>query len=415
MTTHQDVAKRTGVLPSDPGQSATAREPVSIVCVFNAPEVRRDCLDRSIAALRHEVEDVDYIPVDNTASAFRSAGSALNHGARLARHEYVVFVHQDVYLHSLAALELAAGILATDSRFGVVGACGMDARGAVVGRIRDRICLLGEPIAAPNEVDSLDEVLFMAPRRLLLEHPLAEGPEFAWHGYAVEYGLRVKRLGRRVAAVPLPLTHNSLTTNLARLDQAHAAIARKYPALLPVRTTCGTITTRTPKAIEGQPFLASQRWRYRWLAAAPHAHSVRRAAGGGTIILNDIRFTIDDVIRAVPGAFHIFNVDPVDAFSKGRERVELLRWGKPVTYFAGDLRALAAEIDRRTPDLPLLITDLTLEDLACVVRLPKTGDRIVGVNEVVGCWVLLGCPMDAVPASWRAAAATPIGMRALGN
>jgi hypothetical protein len=398
-TTHQDDAKKMDVLYSDQDRSTATREPVSIVCVFNAPEVRQDCLDRSIEALRAEREDVDYIPIDNTTSTFGSAGSALNHGVRLARHEYVVFVHQDVYLHSLTALEVAAGLLATDSGLGVLGACGVDAQGALVGCIRDRTCLLGDSIAIAREVDSLDEVLFMAPKRLLLEHPLVEDPEFAWHAYAV----------------PLPLTHNSLTTNLARLAEAHAMIARKYPDRLPVRTTCGVVTAETPRAIGRQPFLASQRWRYRWLAATPRAYAVRRAAGGGTVVLTDIRFTIDDVIRAVPGPFRIFNLDPDDGFPEGHGPVELRRWDKPVVFSAGDLQALASEIARRPPGVPLLVTGLTLDDLSSVVCLTGSDDRIVGVHEVVGCWVLLGCPPDAVPSSWRGAAATPVGMRSLGS
>lgn len=396
-------------------QAEVVREPVSIVCVFNAPDVRRDCLDRSIETLRHQVRDVDYIPVDNTSGAFGAAGAALNHGVRLAKHDYVVFVHQDVYLHSLVALEVAAGILAADSGFGVLGACGVDASGAVVGRIRDRISLLGEPVVVPREVDSLDEVLFMAPRSLLIEHKLSEDSELAWHAYAVEYGLRVRALGRQVGVASLPLTHNSLTTNLARLDRAHAAIARSYPDLLPVWTTCGRITEDTSRTTKRRPLFAAHRWRYRWLAAAPRAHAARRAIGGGTVVLDDIRFTIDDVIRALPGQFRIFNLDPARDFPEGWEPLEVRRWERPVVSIAGDLDALAQEIERSPSGVPLLITNLTLDDLSSVARLPGIDDKIVGVHEVVGCWVLLGCPMAAVPASWQAAPAIPVGMRALGS
>src|SRR6185437_13789947 len=75
----------------------------------NDPEVRRHCLDRSIERLRPSSLEVDYVPVDNVDSAFSSAGAALNHGAALARNDYLVFVHQDVYLHSIEALERTAG------------------------------------------------------------------------------------------------------------------------------------------------------------------------------------------------------------------------------------------------------------------------------------------------------------------
>ena len=127
------------------------RLPVSVICVFNDPDVRRGCLDRSIADHRGEAE-VEYLPIDNVDGAFATAGAALNHGASLARHEHLVFVHQDVYLHSLAALEAAAGALADDPGIGLLGAIGVDASGELVGRIRDRVSLLGEPPDRPSEV-----------------------------------------------------------------------------------------------------------------------------------------------------------------------------------------------------------------------------------------------------------------------
>ena len=93
---------------------AVRRAPVSIVTVFNDAEVRQACLDRSLEAHRVEAPNTEYLPVDNVGGAFESAGAALNHGAARARHDYVAFVHQDVYLHSLTALEEAAGRLADD-------------------------------------------------------------------------------------------------------------------------------------------------------------------------------------------------------------------------------------------------------------------------------------------------------------
>ena len=129
------------------------------------PEVRRRCLDRSIAEHRDEAT-VEYLPIDNVDGSFATAGAALNHGASLARHEHLVFVHQDVYLHSLAALETAAGALADDRRSASWARWAWTA-GALVGRIRDRVLLLGDPPGAPTDVANLDEVLFMIPRRLV--------------------------------------------------------------------------------------------------------------------------------------------------------------------------------------------------------------------------------------------------------
>jgi hypothetical protein len=393
-----------------------SRRPVSIVCVFNAPLVREDCLDRSVEALRTEAPETEYIALDNTGSAFGSAGAALNEGARRARHEYVVFVHQDVALHSLRALEEAAGLLADDPALGLLGACGVDARGDVVGRIRDRVVLIGRSVTEAADVDSLDEVLFIAPRALLLEHPLSEDRDLAWHAYAVEYGLRVRELGRRVVVADLPVTHNSLTVNLARLDEAHAAVARAYPGRLPVRTTCGTINDRTPSSVGRRPFLQSHRWRYRWLRSTRTAHTARRAAGGAPVVLADIRLDVDDVIGAVPSPFHVFNVDPDHRFGRpaGGGELHLHRRGRPVTFHSGDREELLDVLRTRPPGTPVLVTNLLPEDLAAVVEVcDEALPPLVGWHESADCWLLVGCPTEALPVSWRNARATPLGLRKL--
>ena len=93
----------------------TSRTPVSIVCVFNDPEVLEQCLARSIAAGLSGAPDTEFLPVDNRGGAFSTAGAALNHGAGLAHNPVIVFVHQDVVLHSLEELERAAHILEGDA------------------------------------------------------------------------------------------------------------------------------------------------------------------------------------------------------------------------------------------------------------------------------------------------------------
>ena len=44
--------------------------------------MREACLDRSIDAHLGETANVDYVRVDNTAGQFKTAGAALNYGAR---------------------------------------------------------------------------------------------------------------------------------------------------------------------------------------------------------------------------------------------------------------------------------------------------------------------------------------------
>ena len=126
---------------------------LSIVCVFNNPQVRAECLDASIKASDGACE-IQYIPIDNTRQTFTSAGAALNHGARQAAHEFLVFVHQDVYLHSIDRLVEAAEWLTRDD-WGLLGACGITHDGvltSVANAVGVDIPAFGSGSAGPAEV-----------------------------------------------------------------------------------------------------------------------------------------------------------------------------------------------------------------------------------------------------------------------
>ena len=279
-------------------EAATAkRTPVTVVCVFNDPEVRAACLDRSLQDLAAEAPDTEYIPVDNTGHAHATAGDALNHGARMARHPVVVFVHQDVYLQSLRALEVAAALLLAEPTVGVVGAVGVDPSERLVGRIRDRVVLTGTQVRGLVAAESLDEVLFMVRRDDVLAEPLATHPDLAWHAYAVEYGLRHRRAGRVVRVADLPLTHNSLTINLARLDVAHRRILSDYPGLMPVATTCGPIPAPVRRGIEPLRVLrSSARWVRQSVAVRRALRDLRLS-----VVLADLTRDVDQlVVRWTP-------------------------------------------------------------------------------------------------------------------
>src|ERR1700757_2148227 len=119
------------------------RTPVSIVCVSNNSQVLNDCLIRSVDTHRTTAPETELIAVDNSRKQFSTAGAALNHGGSLAHNEVCVFVHQDVYLHSLVRLEEVAAALLTDNGIGLLGAIGITANGDLPGRIRDRVVLIG--------------------------------------------------------------------------------------------------------------------------------------------------------------------------------------------------------------------------------------------------------------------------------
>jgi hypothetical protein len=389
------------------------RVSVSIVCVYNNPAVREQCLDRSIYRLGEEDPDIEYLPVDNVNGAYPSAGAALNHGVSQARNDYVVFVHQDVFLHSLAALAGAAAQMPAGG-FGLLGAVGIRSDGRITGRVRDRVVLLGEHVAQPTDVDSVDEVLFLAPRSQLLREPLTESGDMAWHAYAVEYGLRVRKRGLRTGVADIPLTHNSLSVNVDRLDVAHQAVAEGYPDLLPVRTTCGVITAKTG----GRVWLPAHRWRYRWLResiALQRAHPpARHGTALTSAVLADIREDVDSVISGCPGRrLDIVNLSPGDFADASPDPLELTRRDGSIAIASRDLPGVLRVIAGWQDGSRLLLTNLSGADLAALgSRLPPV-PRVLGFHTGIGFWLLLGTPAADLPQHWGAQRATPLSMRTL--
>lgn len=377
------------------------RTPVSIVCVYNDPAVLESCLAASIKAGPGASRQTEVIPVDNVSGAFASAGAALNHGARMARNEVVVFVHQDVYLHSLPALEAAAATLLADPAIGVLGAVGVSHRGEVVGAMRDRVVPLGRSTSVPVDVDSLDEVLFMVTRSQVLREPLSESPDLAWHAYAVEYCLRMRASGRRAAAVDIPLTHNSMTTNLARLDVAHRSVGHTYAGLVPVRTTCGIVTGEHGAGATAWPVRRARGARTFW-GESVRARRVRRSLRGvpqarGHVVLADIRLLVDDVAR-LAGSSSIRVIDPSRDGTVG-EAEGLERNG--IAFSAATLRwpGVVAAVAAITPDQLLLVSGLRSEEIAPLAA-TTTGPYVVGLARDTGLWLLLGADPATLAPLW---------------
>lgn len=382
---------------------------LTIACVFNDPDVRNQCLDRSLAAYDGPVP-LQYLPIDNTLNAFSSAGAALNHAVRLAHHEVVVFVHQDVYLHSVDRLATAAAAL-HDPQWGVLGASGVTADRRWVGRLRDRVILIGCPADSPVEVDSLDEVLFMARRDDLLAAPLSEHPDLAWHAYAVEYSLRMRGAGRRAGAVDTAITHNSLTVNLARLDEAHRHVGARYSALRPIHTTCGTVTAGG-RGWADLPVLRDQRWRRTWLRQSRKAARVR-ASLGVPVVLADIAHEVDLLAFSTDRPLHLLNIDSTGGFGgAAAEPVRLERRGRPILMSSlpvGSRDQLAEVLGGLSPGVDVLLTGLTVDDdLGHLRSCFSSGEWLAGVqwDEV---WMIGGPNASQPPAFWSRPQARPLG------
>ena len=390
-------------MSSGAGSSVTG---ISIVCVFNDQDVLHHCLSRSVDDYVGDM-DVDFVPVDNTGNAFTTAGAALNHGARNARHDVVVFAHQDVYLHSIERLT-TLGSLFADSDWGVLGANGFTANGTSVGRIRDRVLLVGTSAPFPVEVDSLDEVLFAVRRDLLLENPLTEDPQLAWHAYAVEYGLRMRRIGKKVGAVDLAVTHNSMTINLDKLDVAHHYVGEMYPDLRPVQTTCGSVGSSRSRWREFG-IVRHHGWRARWLRYSVQGERARRRLDV-PVTFADICHEVDLLPFETNSPLYLLNVDNRGGFAVyASDPLQLTRNGRPVimrAVQACDLEAQVQDLDRSSL---VLITDIGLNELAWMSQWAER-DWVIGLQDGVF-WVLGGFGPTELPVQWARPNAVPLSLR----
>lgn len=215
---------------------------VSIVTVFNKPDVVERCL---LATLRRQAgASFEWIGVDNTAHAYPGAAEALNAGARRARGEILLFTHQDVSLYGeawIAGLERWMRSLADVGVAGVVGPRASD--GMMVGYLKDRKAVAGHPLAAPAEVQTLDECVLAMRRATWERHPFDESIG-GWHVYGVDACLRTRAAGLRSYALPLFIHHDSAAVNLAGLAEAHERVYRDHGAReRTIYTTCGVVAS----------------------------------------------------------------------------------------------------------------------------------------------------------------------------
>ena len=389
--------------------AAEATTGLTVVCVFNDPDVRRECLDRSLAAYSGTVP-FELVAVDNTTHAFPTAGAALGSGVERARYDVVVLVHQDVYLHDVDRLAEIAALLRKDRSWGLVGANGVTADGRSTGLLRDRMQLIGDSAPQPVEVDSLDEVLVMVRRDLLLEHPLTQDPDLAWHAYAVELGLRHKRLGLRVGAVDAAITHNSLTVNLARLDVAHRRVAQLYPERGAIRTTCGTVRASQPRW-QRSGLVRHHGWRLRWLRLSGRSWHLRRVVDV-PVVLSDIRHEVDLLLAADQASLELVNLDRTGRFARAAgAAVTLTRRQHPVTMCAVDgVPALVDLLATLPADGRVLLDGLAAEDIAVVVEADPGRTWLVGL-QLTGPWLLGGPEVDKLPTEWTRRPSVPLALR----
>ncbi len=175
-----------------------------------------------------------------------SAASAYNAGICQAKGEYLVFIHQDVYLAEGWVERLRAALehlSSKDPNWGVLGVWGINPAGQGVGYL---YCTaigrqLGEAFAGCKEVRSLDEVLLITRKSSGLQFDESVG---GFHMYGTDICLEAARRGMRSYAISAFCIHNSNGYGMLPWDfwRACLQMRTKWRAVLPVITPCAEIT-----------------------------------------------------------------------------------------------------------------------------------------------------------------------------
>jgi hypothetical protein len=227
------------------GPSVTPTDEIAfsfVVCVSNGSVLKRNLLASPCLgpSSRHEVILVKNCP--NTAAG-------LNFGIEKAESEWVVCVHQDVYLPKGWDRCLAQQLRAAERRFGQVGVAGvygvrdvesprsprLPLAATRAGWVVDRKRVLRDGPDLPARVATLDELLLVVRRDTTVRFD----PELGFHLYGADICMQARECGLAVVTLEALCHHNSASAGLPDAFFASAEVyARKWRHRLPVATPC---------------------------------------------------------------------------------------------------------------------------------------------------------------------------------
>lgn len=183
---------------------------ISIVCVYNNKEILDEFLLKS---LENQSVNYEIFLMDNRDGRFESAAEALNEGAKNAKGEYIMFVHQDIDLKSDKYLENMERTLNSLDNLGIAGVAGkIKYREGHVTTIEEGIPPQKIPsfsFNTPLKVQTLDECLLIIPRSIFNNIQFDEKTCDDWHLYGVDYSLTVLERGFNAYVIPLGIHHRS--------------------------------------------------------------------------------------------------------------------------------------------------------------------------------------------------------------
>ncbi|GAB4311754.1 MAG: glycosyltransferase [Methanobacteriaceae archaeon] len=226
---------------------------ISVICVYNDEDILNKCLIKSLKA---QTTNYELILVDNTQNLYDSAAKAFNHNAENASGEYLLFAHQDVYLSSPTFLVDLENMLLELSDIGIAGFAGVSAEiKGVISNMKQGdppMCAGKHQIKNFLPVQTLDEFLFVIPKKVFKNLKFDEQTCNNWHLYAVDYCLSLKKYELNVYVLPLKTYHRSPGYSMdENYDITLKKLLKKHQTTYNwIYTSLGNYSTRYPLFIQ---------------------------------------------------------------------------------------------------------------------------------------------------------------------
>jgi hypothetical protein len=210
----------------------------SVIAAVNNEEVTKSCLLRS--------PDLRFASEMLLQRNYRSASVAYNEAIEQAKSDFLVFVHQDVYVPAgwIGAVQNAVTVLSQkDPDWGVLGVWGITSSGQGAGFLYDGgwRSIRGRAFQGGIEVECLDEVVLILRKSTGLKFdPLLTG----FHMYGADICLEARHQRRKCYAIGALCIHNTNQYHLLpwQFWRCYLTLRRKWKAELPIKTTCTEIT-----------------------------------------------------------------------------------------------------------------------------------------------------------------------------
>ena len=222
---------------------------ISLICCTNNLKTYEEMLLNSLKAQNVEYE---VVLIHNEDEQYSSASSALNTGAKLAKGDYLVFVHQDITLQDPSFLKNI--IKHIDNLNGIVGVAGSLEEKGVITNLRQgaQNQLGGElTLSEPMKVQTLDEVLIACHRSV---YELVKFDEITcddWHLYGVDFCLSAAEKGIGSFVIPDEIYHKSSgEISLGYALSLRKVLKKHRKTFDKIYTTCSISSTKPLRATQ---------------------------------------------------------------------------------------------------------------------------------------------------------------------